>query len=772
MKLKDLNPGSEPQTSSSSRRIINGVITSAPMSADIEPASQTSTEENNESSPGTVSAPNQSGDVWYRRPLQVLFLRGNQSVQSRLVPYERSFRQRTLRPAGIPIQQVEGLHELIKEPYVHYSPFVGMIFAHNNLIANLYRYGNSTTEPIVGLIQQLFHVLPGGEVQPSHIERNAAALVTPGMVGALISNVFEESRNAGVIDSALLAQRISETLQRHPDYQLQLRDTQAHVIQAQNSLAALERAQIQAEPIRQEILRLEGTIIKRTKHKLKKLQQQLANSPSEDHPDMSQIFTEQQPSLVEQYEETVRDAQMQVDQLRTQLVTNLDVKQARKAIKRARLAVEQQDSSLAELGENLAKCWLTYCTNKSNSLLPPNLTEVVLVAYLWQKYDTISALEPYFAALQEIGALTVSIDKLLQVVQENSLLDSPQSPRAKPRRRRIRSRSDQTRAVIVSMSKPGSSKRPPIVPFSYITWAAYSEFPDCGETALRNLLNQVLYNPRLGRFDYQVLEELRGKVFPSLSEGLITFYRQRHHPHEACSHDAAREWIQVVSGLNSSVESKTHVRYRREREQKNIASPLSNLLVVFNKLFGIEEETHVERGIERVVQEIHRRRPDAITVKVDTDAIRLDGFGILKVTDGSVQYELQSYKPVHFGFVQSDSAHADKSDYRTFRSLLRHVQCQGSFSNISNPADLEQMAVASLLVPYQLQRHSKVSRIKLPTHMVLLFADLDTEQQKRHVMKTDSSLNNTASDVFARSLLQGIESYHEPEFQPQRRNHQ
>jgi hypothetical protein len=59
-------------------------------------------------------------DVWYRRFLKPL-------SRSQVVPYRESFRRRVLRAVGIPVAQLQGVHEVFKPSYRRYSPLHGMM---------------------------------------------------------------------------------------------------------------------------------------------------------------------------------------------------------------------------------------------------------------------------------------------------------------------------------------------------------------------------------------------------------------------------------------------------------------------------------------------------------------------------------------------------------------------------------------------------------------------------------------------------------------------
>jgi hypothetical protein len=159
-------------------------------------------------------------------------------------------------------------------------------------------------------------------------------------------------------------------------------------------------------------------------------------------------------------------------------------------------------------------------------------------------------------------------------------------------------------AVVIVTGNIGVMNRPPIIPFSYITWAAYSEFPDCGETALRNLFNQLVYNSKSQKFDHELLVELKESYYPNMMDALINFYKLHPCPQDSTDQQTAREWIDVSSRLNRGRPDSLAIRYRRERQATNIASPLKNLVRVFNALLGVMDDTpnslitfaaHVER---------------------------------------------------------------------------------------------------------------------------------------------------------------------------------
>lgn len=680
---------------------------------------------------------NRNEDVWYRRFIKPL------TRKTKFMAYEQAFARRTLQPVGIPIPSLQGLHESFLPNYSHYSPLFGMIFTYNNFVDNLYRYGDGEA-PIVQLIQKLFHLLPGGEIQATHIGREAAAHLSPSVIGEIFEAV-EKFR----AESDSLEKKVYTILSDHPDSVASRNGLCQDVDRAQQELDELLQRESQGKPIKEQIKKLEGDVIKSGKHKIKRMQSMVENADNK---------AELEEEIAAQ-EALIEEARQQVAQLRKHIVTSEQKKNARKTLRRAREMVEFEIASRNELVHILAEAYKNYDLNETGEhIFPPHLTTVVLLAFLWRKYDTIDALKGYLESMERIAA----IDKPARTVLDIASRQGNNRERWVPKKITAWTPRDVVTASVVVTTKPGSVNRPQIIPFSYVTWAAYSEFPDCAETALRNLFNQLTYNTNTGQFDYRLLREMKDNFYPQMESKLIEFYRKHPDPQESTSYSAALDWIQVCSRLNKGHENAQPIRYRREKQEMNIASPLSNLMLVFNALMGIEDRQSDK--IEEIVGHINELRDNSLVV--DTSGIKKNGFGVLRIGDGKVKYELQSYKPVHFGFVQTETTQSDDSgrhNFKVFRRLLRY-SCSPT-KGINNKRDyLEKVSLASLFVPYQ-QLCNKDEPIfrELPPELTLLFADLNNSSQiesaKQWVCRFPSNRNLT-------SLMDRIDKYEEPNFLP------
>jgi hypothetical protein len=632
-------------------------------------------------------------------------------------------------------------------------------FTYNNFINNLFRYGDPE-EPAVDLIKMLFHILPGGEIQTTHLGSSPGAHLSADSIGKMFE-CFEElapsTKNPVAVTQQALADELLHLLVNHPDYRDGRQQLLEEVQRTESALANLQQCDADSKSVRAEIKRLEGDVIKVCRHKIKRINKELLTANPESVQRLEHEIVEQEAIM----DETKKE----VAQLQTHIVTSLDFKLARKALRRATEAVIREEETRAKLTDTFARCWCSYDLDDAQPRgLPKYTTTAILLAYLWRKYDSIQALKDYFESMSRLGALNSPIASVFAVLERSD--GFPVDRNASylvPRHHKPWSADEIESAAVLITDKPGVVNRPPVIPFSYITWADYTEFPDCGETALRNLVNQILYNPSTGTFDHNLLSELQAKHYPDMNPKLIEFYTEHPFPQDAASHDAARHWLNVVSGLNEGRESNAlSIRYRRVKQEQNIASPLSNVLRVFNALFGIEPLDHV--SLSEVVHHINEIQN--IKLEVDLSGLKESGFGIVSLSDGMVRYEMQSYKPVHFGFIQAETLQSETTgryDYHAFCKLMRH-SCAYPVAAPEDPSYFEQLSVASMFVPYQLQRN-KIKRFfrESPLHYLMLFADLNGKLQRDAALRwacqqpTDHQLS---------AMMDRIRSYEEPNFLP------
>jgi hypothetical protein len=713
-----------------------------------------------EESPSLMGDKRMYSDVWYRRFLRPFT--GHCCWRQPAVSLYEAFQLRVLRPIGIPVEEIAGYHERFKSTHVHLSPLIGLVFTYNNFIDNLYRYGDPV-EPAAILIRALFHVLPGGEIQPTHLGSSAGSHLSSGVIGKLLIEVErlrptleQRDQNEG---KALLRRNLLQLLTTHSDYECSRKQLNADVESAELYLESLRMQDSESGAIRAKIKELDGMIVKKGRHKLKQLQSQRKEAKDgETRVKAGEEISRQQ---------AVMDAaQKEIDSLRAQIVTSLDMKTARKALHRAQKMIELEETSRAQLAETLADSFYAYDLefSRSSTALPMFTTSTVFLAFLWRKYDTIDSLEGYMESMVQLNALkTVPISSIKEL-QSPPAISTLSRTLQRKRRYKSWSAEEKASATIITISKPNTVHRPPVVPFSYVRWADYSKFPDCGETAIRNLLNQMLYNPKTGAFDHELLTELQQQFYPLMNPKVIDFYKRYPDPDKASDHAISKAWIDVVSGLNTGNAGGPTVRYRREKQQQNVASPLSNGLSVVSRLFGVQPPN--EARLSEIVDHINQLR--GWKVRVDTSRIKKDGFGIVELLVDKVRYELQSYRPVHFGFVQVQALVLDSAarcNYEVFRSLMRISNKPQSTRQSNVVLHFEHLAIASLFVPYY--GNMKTSGVfgSCPLHYRLLFADLYQSSQQEAILGWARSRFPESS--YLAGYVDRVLNYKEPTFLPQ-----
>ncbi|GAX27649.1 hypothetical protein FisN_13Hh259 [Fistulifera solaris] len=689
-------------------------------------------------------------NVWYRHVLKPLLWiqRSNRAM-------EEAFTRRVYLPAGIPVEEFHiSLHDACSPEY---SPFIGLLFARNNMIENLYKYGD-LTEPLTQLVHHLFHMLPGGEIQPTHVHRNATAHLSAAIVGALLEEWHR------IPSDQHLAARFQKCIAEHKDYQAGRKEARDVLEKAQQTQRDLIQKDEASEPYRDEIKRIEGDVIKYNKHLLKRM------GPDE---------SEEEKKIIELI---IEKGKQQVEELRAKyIVTSADKKEARKAVKRAEDALKQEQENLKEFAQVLAACFGEYEASSSDKPQSRINTTAILLAFMWRKYDHLPALGPYYQSLRHMGKLKMPIQDILSLLDRRYSKSHALVDNDKKRRFRVFGRvrrpswpsNKVVEATLVVAGPPSALDRPPVIPFSYVTWAAYSKFPDCGETALRNLMNQILFRADTQMFDADLLVELKEKYYPDISPRLIRFYQRNSCPRNATDQAISLEWINVASKLNTAlnITRGPRIRYRREELEQNIASPLSNLMRVMNALFGIQPVNDMAQLLQ-LINRINELRPRQ-RLNVDLKKIKPDGFGTLSLsvidkTGKMVKYELHSYKPVHFGFIQAHSSSSQSSDteryeYDAFRKLMRYA------SGVHNPleASIEDLGLASLYVPYQLQNGfvGKYFR-RTPIYYPLLFANLEDDAAKQCAIDWAKARYDETKSPELAAWISRIENYVAPSFGP------
>lgn len=360
----------------------------------------------------------------------------------------------------------------------------------------------------------LFHILPGGEIQATHAGRKSAAQLSPSIVGEVLvafyryitKKVSPRSTTSSMDDddnNHALFVEILKILTGHPDGQAGRQDLVEQVEQAQLALQALHLRDEQSQPIRQKIKVLQGDFIKASKNKIKRIRKVMETTTDAEKRDIMECD-------IAQLEQKMESAKQEVERLREEIVTSLHKKVARKDLQRAQDAVREEEEDRTRLARALTESLCTYDMSPSRAettTLFFHATTAILSTFLWMKYDTLTALSGYLECMERIGALSVPVTELMETINNEALSiehtettsesgsdgSAHESPRLrstpkllptkllKRKNRRqvttnklaVRKRParwdsrDLANAAVVVSTKPGTSKRPQIIPFNY-----------------------------------------------------------------------------------------------------------------------------------------------------------------------------------------------------------------------------------------------------------------------------------------------------------------
>ena len=133
---------------------------------------------------------------------------------------------------------------------------------------------------MVLLVRELFHVLPGGEIQVTHVGRKTGAHLTASIIGdILVAWEDWKSKNKdtdfGKDAQGQLSDLFMDLLENHSEFQNNRKELMGQVYKAKEYLKTLEKQEEEAASVREEIKRLEGDIIKVARREAKKLRKAL-----------------------------------------------------------------------------------------------------------------------------------------------------------------------------------------------------------------------------------------------------------------------------------------------------------------------------------------------------------------------------------------------------------------------------------------------------------------------------------------------------------------
>lgn len=556
--------------------------------------------------------------------------------------------------AAIPVSHIKGIDELFSSKYKVYSPLIGLN-QEDDSIQSLYNLEPTESRPEVKLVQMLFSAVPGGEVFPTHLAKNPGAHLNPSLIAKLFHE-FELMKASDLTKSEFVGTLSDKLLRRITSdvkYQESISAAQQVALEAELEKEAVNRSSEEAarqSEVAEEFRNLNITPLDRKIKKLRIQGKQDADSVRTELETLTQV----RDSLTKQYEELRKvipkhgKRQRDKDRLIYLVETN-DVNS------------EEYKLRLVDLTTSLSESFYLYERNPNLSYPGSSVTRSILLRYLWSKYLNKADLKDYLEEMVLLGAIQAKDwsrlgDAFFQdyYTAEEYIQFKSKFWKSIFKKRWVRRHLPKA-VALVHDTAPGKAV-PPIVPFGYLRWITYSDFPDCGENALHNVFNLITFNSKKGIFDFELLEKLKSSYYPGLSDKLIMFYRSYPGPAQHDSNLIANEWIQLVSDLNQGIEElelEKKVHYLRDR-RTHLYGKYGNLIKVVNRLFGYEDLC--KDNMSEILSKV--KEVSGLEIFYQGDGVDNEGFGTALFHVDSHVFKLNSYRPFHVTY----KYHEDTND--------------------------------------------------------------------------------------------------------------
>ncbi|MBA3814908.1 MAG: hypothetical protein H0X26_10620, partial [Alphaproteobacteria bacterium] len=238
-------------------------------------------------------------------------------------------------------------------------------------------------------------------------------------------------------------------------------------------------------------------------------------------------------------------------------------------------------------------------TPEDEYLYDPHIIETGLLTYLWQQAQAKQDFEPYYKTLsKDIVDKTVTIDFnsfytkdnycnlqesiVLETLSIEEFMSSPEK--------------------MTLLTQGSSYYEDPLPPSSAYSSVLFQEadgknyiYTNCGENALMDLLNMVMFDPEQRSFAYAQPETLTAKGLDPLKE-FSHFYKEiQIYPHQSNLQKTLNAWSQLVSNRNIPNDpdpihylKKQGVRVKKETMDGNyeLENGLHNILRVIGKFLN------------------------------------------------------------------------------------------------------------------------------------------------------------------------------------------
>lgn len=569
---------------------------------------------------------------------------------------------KTVAPSGLNLTDLSGTHKLFDSSRQQLSPVFAMIYANNGFLESYFEStdnddvlspklsvneGFVDQEPSVRLAKALFCVVPGGEITPTHQAKNVASHFNAGLMGKLIALVAKGPALSEPLAQQQVAAKVRSIIEDDAGYQQSIAKARAIVSPLKSQRVALEAKFEKDAAVTSEKSSLQKEI-SRFKRDIKQI-------------DKGKSVQQDAVARKEALLKNIADREAQIKALPTDLLTKKELKASLRTLD---YEIKTKDVDSVGYQERLKDFSEVLGALASEPADAAGEAIPLLQTFFWRISRDTSDLSAYLGALGDASLL--KLDQWPRV--QNRLAEA--SKGGKLEQVSVAKQNKMAGRFKVSFNKPkyvsqrldtalalvlcGRNKKhvAPVVPFSYVYWRGYSKFPDCGENALRNVFNQMLYDPDKKCFDVGRLKALKQDRLPNISDGLIAFYEKHDQVDQMLETSVSKAWLKTVSDLNDRELKCAQVHYRKDN-RTHVASPMTNLDRVVARLMGIESDQPMADMVAAFADVSGR------SLSVDRSGVDDAGHGRQVLTVDDTRFVLAAYKPIHMGFWKEGAAGGD-----------------------------------------------------------------------------------------------------------------
>ena len=469
----------------------------------------------------------------------------------------------TTLKSEIPVVALKGMTSSITQPdkgvkqnYVTLSPALGALYWNSPFFKNIYLFAPAS-DPLKKLVTELFHVHVDGSFDVTRLYLKLAFYFDATIIGDLAGPIYHIMQQFASLDEeakktkrGYLIQNLQLVINNY--ITLDFMKAKRDVIQK----SFVHHHQLKLESLEKELQGIELEIYSITEDAIR-------HGVAKRDPRLNVLLLNEKKlrTQTEHMRESIAKEREAIERKTDEILTSND-----------KIIIEFM-KNVQSFGELVA----TIVNGELDGDYPFGMTIATLLAFLWKKCDDVEQLRLYLD----------SVARNLKIKPEDLYAwPSPMTEYTYEDYKRLQSSG---RAAIANFSIDDlifvrlaydlyDNPLPPKV--SMIGNAVYQgiEFPDCGETSLRNLLNVLSYDQKARVFNLDIIKALQQESSSEKQPTVLDFYRAYPSTTKIKDRNTHNAWADVVSELPGRIEY-------NKRNKCDIDGAFNNMMNVIHALF-------------------------------------------------------------------------------------------------------------------------------------------------------------------------------------------